>query len=314
MAHEITQKNGRAEMAYIGATPWHGLGQKLEQDASIETWQEAAGMGWKIKASPLSYQFEDQSLEFPEKVALHRDDDGGPLGVVSNRYKVVQPAEVLDFFSEFATAGKMQLETAGTLFGGKRFWALAKTSETMELPGKDQVNGYFLLASSADGTLQTQARFTSVRVVCNNTLSVATGNSPATVKVRHSTTFDASYVKMQLKEAHSSWSTFKGIATKLSNTTLHVNDAQELTAKLLRINTDEEIHRSAAFRKIMDNVQNGIGMSLPSASETRWGWVNAVTQFVDHDARGKTDSHRMSSAWFGVGNELKNKALELAAA
>lgn len=312
MSHEITHTNGKAEMAYVGATPWHGLGQRLEGGASIETWQEAAGMAWLIKQADLTYEYDGKTLKFPDKTILHRSDTGAPLGVVSNRYKVVQPAQVLDFFAEFAESGKMSLETAGTLFGGRRFWALAKTNETLTLPGEDVVNGYFLLATSADGTLQTQARFTSVRVVCNNTLSLASRGS-ADVKVRHSTEFDAAYVKMQLKQAHASWADFKLTATRLSHSKLTRADASEMTAKLLRLSSPEETKRSAAFKQIMDNLDRGIGMDLPATAGTRWGWVNAVTQYVDHDARGKTDSHRMSSAWFGVGDALKSKALELAA-
>ena len=97
------------------------------------------------------------------------------------------------------------------LKGGKKFWALARTGQTSALKGKDVSNGYILLATACDGTLATTAQFTSIRVVCNNTLAIAlkaqhsTSNNTGVVKVPHSTRFDAEKVKQQLGISVRGW-------------------------------------------------------------------------------------------------------------
>jgi phage/plasmid-like protein (TIGR03299 family) len=102
--------------------------------------------------------------------------------------------EILHFYRDLTEQSGFELETAGVLKGGKKFWALARTGQSSALKGKDVSNGYILLATACDGTLATTAQFTSIRVVCNNTLAIALrgqqGNS-GVVKVPHSTRFDA---------------------------------------------------------------------------------------------------------------------------
>lgn len=88
---------------------------------------------------------------------LYRSDTKAPLSVVSNRYQIVQPREVLEFYRDLTEVSGYELETAGVLKGGRKFWALARTGQTTKLKGNDQVNGYLLLATSCDGTLATTA-------------------------------------------------------------------------------------------------------------------------------------------------------------
>ncbi|MBN0134206.1 DUF932 domain-containing protein, partial [Pseudomonas aeruginosa] len=87
--------------------------------------------------------------------------------------QVVQPREVLEFYRDLTQVSGYELETAGVLKGGRKFWALARTGQNTSLKGNDLVNGYLLLATSCDGTLATTATPTTVRVVCNNTLTIA---------------------------------------------------------------------------------------------------------------------------------------------
>src|SRR3546814_20756798 len=114
---------------------------------------------------------------FPEQKVLYRSDTKAPLAVVSKRFQVVQPGEILEFYRDLTEVGGFELETAGVLRGGRKFWALARTGQSVSLKGRDRVDGYLLLATACDGTLATTAQFTSVRVVCNNTLSIALGDN-----------------------------------------------------------------------------------------------------------------------------------------
>ncbi|GEQ77475.1 hypothetical protein CTTA_4480 [Comamonas testosteroni] len=124
----------------------------------------------------------------------YRRDTQAPLSVVSSRYQVVQPREVLEFYRDLTEVAGYELETAGVLKAGRKFWALARTGKSAVLKGKDVVNGYLLLATSCDGTLATVAMPTTVRVVCNNTLTIALRDGVGAVKVPHSTAFDAQAV------------------------------------------------------------------------------------------------------------------------
>ena len=182
-------------MAYAGATPWHGLGNNLPQKQPIEVWQREAGMDWQIKESPVRFMADSIGTlgsihSFDEQKVLYRSDTKEALSVVSQRYQVVQPKEVLEFYRDLTQVAGYELETAGVLKGGKKFWALARTGQSSALKGNDLVQGYLLLATSCDGTLATTATPTTVRVVCNNTLSIAVNGASQAIKVPHSTRFD----------------------------------------------------------------------------------------------------------------------------
>jgi phage/plasmid-like protein (TIGR03299 family) len=170
-------------MAYVGATPWHGLGHRLTPDQPLEVWAQQAGMDWRIETADVRFiadrspSYSGLLRAYPGQKVLYRSDTKAPLSVVSGRYKVVQPAEILEFYRDLTEVGGYELETAGVLKDGKKLWALARTGQTLTLKGRDAINGYLLLATACDGTLATTAQFTSVRVVCNNTLAIAIGDS-----------------------------------------------------------------------------------------------------------------------------------------
>ena len=188
MAHLIEQ------MAYVGATPWHGLGNQFSPKQPLEIWQQEAGMNWQIQESPVRFMADSVNHlgtihSFPEQKVLFRSDTKAPLSVVSNRYQVVQPREVLEFYRDLTERSGYELETAGVLKGGRKLWALARTGQSTAIKGNDVVNGYLLLATSCDGTLATTATPTTVRVVCNNTLTISLSGATHAIKVPHSTRF-----------------------------------------------------------------------------------------------------------------------------
>lgn len=302
MAHEIHT------MAYVGAEPWHGLGNKLTPQQPLEVWQQAAGMDWQIEASAVRFFNGSATLHsFPEQCVLHRSDSHAPLAVVSARYQVVQPREILEFYRDLTEVSGFVLETAGVLKGGKKFWALAKTGQSAVLKGDDRVNGYLLLATACDGTLATTAQFTSVRVVCNNTLHIALGDHNGAVKVSHRTVFDADAVKRQLGIAVSSWDGFMIRMQALAERTVTDPQAEAFFHKVLSASgavpaTDK------AFKALMEELQTGQGADLSAAKGTAWGLVNAVTGYVDHGKRARSPDHRLDSAWFGPGAQLKQAA------
>jgi phage/plasmid-like protein (TIGR03299 family) len=304
-------------MAYINDTPWHGLGTQLTPNQPLEVWLAQAGMDWEIHSSPVHYLKHGFLRQFCEAKVLYRSDTGGALSVVSNRYQVVQPREVLEFYRDLVDLGGFQLETAGVLKSGKKLWALARTGQETLLKCNDQVNGYLLLATACDGTLATTAQFTSVRVVCNNTLALAVNNSQGAIKVPHSTKFDADKVKQQLGIGITSWTRFINDMRKLADRPVHPFEARSYLVDLLG---DPELPfhsqpNSKALKRVFDLFSGqGMGSNLASSSDTAWGLLNAVTQYVDHERRARSDDNRLDSAWFGTGASIKQKALEQALA
>ena len=211
MAHLINQ------MAYVGDTPWHSLGHRLQAKQPLEVWAQQAGMDWAIQQTPVRCMASDsaevrdelQILEsFPEQKVLYRSDTGAALSVVSSRYQVVQPRAVLEFYRDLTEIGGYEMETAGVLKGGRKVWALARTGKQAVIKGSDIVDGHLLFATSCDGTLATSVTPTTVRVVCNNTLTVALDGASQVIRVPHNTSFDADAVKCQLGIAIGQWDDF----------------------------------------------------------------------------------------------------------
>ena len=279
-------------------------------------------MDWTICETPVRYlaQPEDGGpaiMAFDEQKVLYRSDTNAPLSVVSGRYQVVQPKEVLEFYRDLSEISGFELETAGVLKAGKKFWALARTGKETALKGNDVVKGYLLLATSCDGTLATTATPTTVRVVCNNTLALAVGDKAHAVKVPHSTTFDAEEVTRKLGVSISGWDRFKHHMQALADRKVNDQESEHFIRKVFGADLDEgyiSLNQYAMKKVQMMFDGHGRGAELQSARGTAFGLLNAVTEFVDHEKRARDSSARLDSAWFGKGASLKQKALETALA
>lgn len=314
MAHLVEK------MAYAGATPWHGLGNRLAPKQPIEVWAQQAGMDWQIRESPVRFMTENAGslgsiMSFPEQKVLYRSDTKAALSVVSSRYQVVQPHEILEFYRDLTEISGFELETAGVLKNGRKIWALAKTNQSAKLKGDDRIHGYLLLATACDGTLATTAQFTSIRVVCNNTLAVALANGSGAVKVPHSTSFNPDAVKKQLGVSVAAWDGFIYRMKTLSERKVKSHEAMNY---YLRVFTDPAmtttgLNNERAMKKVLALYEgNGKGAELASSKGTAFGLLNAVTEYVDHARQARSTDNRLDSAWFGVGATLKQKALDQA--
>lgn len=312
-------------MAYVGQAPWHGLGSRLSEHQPLEVWQKEAGMDWSIQSSPVHFKSEAVGHlglihTFADQKVLYRSDTQAPLSVVSNRYQVVQPREVLEFYRDLTEVSGYQLETAGVLKGGRKFWALARTGQSVALKHTDRVEGYLLLATSCDGSLATTATPTTVRVVCNNTLSIAVAGASQAIKVPHNTRFDPALVKRQLGVAVSQWDAFMYRMKALAERPVNSVESQRYLAQVLaegRVSSATAPSGAVPQDRALKRVQalfegQGQGSRLAAAQGTAWGLLNAVTEYVDHERRARGPEYRMDSAWFGQGAVLKQRALEVA--
>jgi phage/plasmid-like protein (TIGR03299 family) len=315
MGHDIDFSTGKPAIAYVGETPWHGLGEELPRGQPIETWLKAAKLDWELKRLPVQYLVEGKLRTMDDRFVLVRSDTSAALSVVSPDYQIVQPKEVLGFFRDLVEEFGYSLETAGALNGGRKFWALAKTGRTAAVGGngKDELAAYVLLATSCDKTLATTAAFTSVRVVCQNTLFFAMDDvrkrkRPAK-KVSHNFHFDSTQVKKDLGLIDAAWSAFMEQAAKMAAHRMETKEAASFFETLLVPAISKPLTQKSLreHEALMGLFTAAPGQDLVTAKGTLWGAINATTYYVDH-VRKKSAGDRLDSSWFGVGAALKDKA------
>lgn len=155
-------------MFYVRETPWHGLGTKVMEAPSSADALRLAGLDWKVVQESV---YTANGERVPGFYANIRDKDRRTLGVVSDRYKVVQNEEAFAFTDALLGEG-VRYETAGSLQNGRKVWILARLPHSYIISG-EQVDPYLVFSNTHDGTGSIRAAVTPVRVVCCNTLNLA---------------------------------------------------------------------------------------------------------------------------------------------
>lgn len=343
MAHELALKaDGKHAMAFVGQTPWHGLGQALTIGAPIETWINEAGFNWSAQVAPVTYtDSQGRARNFEDKKILFRDDNGAPLSVVGDGYQIVQPREVIEFFRDLTEREDWHLHTAGVLRDGRRLWAMASRGEAADIVRGDRVTENLLLATSLDGSLATVAGLTAVRVVCANTLKLSlrdgltSKNGTKAARVSHRSAFDPQAIKRAIGVAGETFAAHVDAARTLAERQCSLEEArdvlrtifgqpivksretaptiadarfQSMMAKIAAPMVDVREQKSVA-RVLELFAGEGRGADLAGVKGTRWGLLNAITEHVDHE-QGR-DGTRLEAAWFGRGDDFKSQALEL---
>lgn len=317
MAHQLDMSNGRANMAYVGAKPWHGLGSVLTEDASIEVWTQEAGLGFTVKRAPVQYTIPGKPLQvYAGRDVLYRHDTEMALGVVTSNYNIVQTSDVMETMRRFCQAAGFKMETAGSLYGGAKIWALARCGVDAVVAGVDKVAPYVLIVTSFDGSLATTVTFTSVRAVCNNTVSMAMArlDNSCTLRVPHTSTFDPAHAQAWMGIGVTKFEQWVARAQTAAQEKISAEQADEVVVQILRRNEEhsiEVIRESKAYNAIMNLFANGNqGSDMEHCKRTKYGLLNAITFYADHVAGSKQEA-RLKSAWTGQLSNLKVHAQEL---
>lgn len=312
MAHMIE------DMAYVGAVPWHGLGNQVGENTTIEEWQKAAGLDWEVSKRPVIYAaYNDPGVlkGFKDKFVLARTIDDKPYSVVSGRYKPVQPKEILEFFRELLARHNMRIETAGSLKDGARIWALAVTGDAAKIANDaDIVKGYLNIATSYDLTFSTVAYFTSVRVVCNNTLQQSFGDMHGMVKIPHFREFSVDDVHDQLGLGKERWLAFTQACETLAKIKIDADKAREVLNVAYQIPTDPEKAMIDSDRlhvhNVFDMFTKKLYIGADVTQDSMWGLLNAQTEYIDHKKRARSQGNRLDSAWYGDGFGVKQRTFD----
>lgn len=327
MAHEIEFVNGKAQMAYTGEVPWHGLGVRVGDNLSPQEMMVAAGLDWTVEKEEVFYQRNGQMVRAPKKQALVRSSDNKYLDIVSDAWIPVQNEDAFEFFDEYVKAGGMSMHTAGSLKDGQVIWGLAKVNESFSLfGGKDEVESYLLLSNPHQFGRGVDIRFTPIRVVCNNTLSLSLeGKATLGISLNHRSEFDVEKVKLALNEAHEKMDTYRQMAQFLSQKRFNENSLMEYFTRIFPKTTDKK--GATSFNALMDSFKSDkklISRNAQTALEvietqpgaeygrgTWWSAYNAVTFMTNHQMGHNPDT-RMQSVWYGQNKDRNINALGLA--
>ena len=319
MSHGILEND---KMFSVKERPWHGLGVVVEKAPSVKEAIKLAGLDWEVEMLPL-VAMTDETEEFNYEVDTHkavfRKDSKHILGVVGTNYKPLQNTEAFEWFEPLVENELVDLETAGSLFNGKRVWIMAKGKQEADVVKGDTVESFILLSNSHDGTMSVKVGFTPIRVVCNNTLTAAESNKLSQlIKVRHTTNMKEN---LQLVRDVMDTVNFQFRATveqykeltkrQVCQSDLEKYVKQVFSVKKLEdiINNYDESEEIENFRsKLLERVEEYFEME---PARTRWNMYNSVNSYLNHD-RGRTLESRYNSTWFGENKNIDKKAFDLA--
>jgi len=298
-------------MAYAGEVPWHGLGVRVPADLHPTQMLEKAGLDWTVRKVPAYADVAGERVAVGRS-ALVRNSDDSILDVVSDDWNVLQNHEAFEFFHDFVANGDMEMHTAGSLRDGQLVWALAKVNDGFELFKGDQVDSYLLFSNPHRYGWSIDVRFTPIRVVCNNTLTLSLNTSSKNfVKVSHRRQFDGDMVKETLGVAKEKLVMYREMAEFLGGRRYTGPKLVEYFKKVFPVagGPEKKKEMSISASKALDVVHTQPGANFAEGSW--WSAFNAVTYMVDHKL-GRSQDNRMTSAWFGNGKKVKADALELA--
>lgn len=296
-------------MAYAGEVPWHGLGKEVPADLSPEQMLKTADLDWTVDKVP-SFIEVNGTKRFTGRHALVRSTDNTILDVVTDDWNPVQNYEAFEFFNDFVHSGDMEMHTAGSIKNGQVVWALAKIKDGFELFNGDEVKGYLLFTNPHKFGQSIDIRFTPIRVVCNNTLTLALDQKVNnSYKCNHRKSFNGDVAKEMLGIAKDKLQMYKDMAQFLGSRRYKEEKVKEYFATIFPTLSKEEGKVSRNAIQALDVLEKQPGAKFAEGSW--WQPFNAVTFMTDH-LLGRTNETRIQSAWFGPNKSLKLKALEKA--
>lgn len=311
MAHNIEMVDGKAQMAYVGETPWHGLGREVPADLTPEQMLDAAGINWEVEKIKAYAKVGGKNIDVGRS-ALVRKSDNKILDIVSNDWNPVQNSEAFEFFNDFIAEGDMEMHTAGSLADGQIVWALAKVKDGFDLFGGDEVESYLHFTNFHKYGFSTDVRFTPIRVVCNNTLTLSLNTKVERfVKISHRREFNGDNVKLMLGIAQEKLAKYKEMAAFLGTKRYTNENMVDYFKRVFPVaggpDAKKELSKNAKVALSVVDTQPGADFARGSF----WQLFNTVTYTADH-LMGRTQDSRLTSAWYGNGRNMKTRALETA--
>jgi len=304
-------------MAYAGKSPWGKIGTQVSNDLSPQQIMTKAGLDWSVEKVPTFAIMGDEQIPTGQE-ALVRSSDNKILTQVGKNWHPVQNETAFEFFNDYCLEGGMEMHTAGSLKGGKMVWALAKINESFDVLKGDQVDSYLLFSNPHEYGKSIDVRFTPIRVTCMNTLAMAIkGTAVNGMKLNHRKAFDPRMVKETMGIAHEKFEQYKDVAQFLAGKQFTMDALIQYYNNVFpRTYQGKEAVQVKTVQDLTSNGQKAFEFleSQPGAEFGKGSWwqaLNSVTYLTDHQMGREADS-RMTSAWFGVNQTRKIRAVETA--
>jgi phage/plasmid-like protein (TIGR03299 family) len=311
MAHEIEIRNGIASAAFARKAAWHGLGKVFDRPMPMQPLEaiQAAGLDWKVEKRQL-FRLDNKGNQVPYdgRFATVRVDTDEELGVVGSDYVPLQNEDQIGFLQGVVGEG-CKIEALASLHGGKKVFALCRMTDCFEVVPDDVVEPYLLTSNTHDGTGRWISMLTSIRVVCQNTLSAALGSNGRQLALRHDGSLERSIesARQALGFARSKAERMADEAKALAKKTMRT---KQLTAFLVEQVESLKFGKEQSEMVLADLAQRleSPTNSIKGMRGTAWQAYNTWSEWVDHAPRGTGRDKRVDSILMGVGNTQKNDA------
>lgn len=281
--------------------PWHGLGTIVQEAPTSADALRLAGLDWTVNQNPV---FTEGGFEIPNYKANVRSSDDTVLGIVTDRYKVVQNAEAFAFTDSIIDTGNVLYETAGSLRNGKTIWMLARMPETNILG--DKFDPYMCFTNSHDGSGAVKVCMTPIRVVCNNTLNMALANASRCWSTKHIGDISSKLeeAKHTLTMANNYMKKLDEEADKLANQKISEDEIAKILDELFPVNEDKDSDRK---KNNVEEAKNQIMICYmaPDIAKfigTKYGFLNAVSDWCGHATPARNTANYKSNNWGRIMN------------
>ena len=285
-------------MMYVREKPWHGLGTKVDEAPTSAEALELAGLNWKVEQTPVYTA--DGTLISNYKANV-RNTDNSVLGIVTDRYQIVQNDEAFEFTDSIVGEtenGVVKYETAGSLNHGKKIWLLAKMPTQKVLD--DEVEPYMCFTNSHDGSGAIRICMTPIRVVCQNTLNMALSQAKRSWSTKHVGDIESKLeeAKMCLELADEYMYNLGIEAEKLANTALRREQIDEILNEMFPVDDLTSERKKSNIQQIKDEFY--IAYFMPDIEKfigTAWGAINAMSDCVTHTAPKRNTADFYKNRW-----------------
>ena len=274
--------------------PWHGLGQEVSEAPTSKDAIIMAGLDWTVDQRPI---FDAFGKEIPKYKANTRNTDNSVLGIVTDKYQIVQNAEAFEFTDSLLNEG-VKYETAGSLKEGKTIWLLAKMPEQKIL--NDKFDPYICFTNTHDGTGSIRVCMTPIRVVCNNTLNVALSTAKRSWSTKHMGDMQTKLqeAKITLGLADKYMVALSKEAERLAKMKISDMELEAIFDAMFPIEADDTQRKKDNINLLKSNLFKCYAMPDISAYRgTVWGVINAATDLAAHVAPNRLTQKYQENNW-----------------
>lgn len=297
-----------ADAGFAVRTPlWQGAGIVIPEAVKAADAIRLGGLDWTVEKERLCLPDGTETQFY----ATVRSSDRLPLGVVQKDYVPFNNVEAFDFADALVDSGDLVYETVGPLRNGRWVWLLARMPGEILVGGEDPVQKYLLLFNSHDGTRAITVVLTSVRVICQNTLMAALKGAKNRWTVRHLGNMDGKLqeARRALDISFRYFGEFEAQANEMVDTAFSESDFEAFLDKLLPTPVDGKDPNATWREGILTNYETSV--TLNGIRETRWGALQAVSEYGEHVRQYRTSNAQVMNNFMGDASRINERALKL---